>query len=292
MMSKDWDAYKGEEAASIDQKWLFLNKEGNGGWFSGADYMELDLENFKRGSDPDNPKKGEVLWKCTYNPKPGFSRSGLEKASSSVFDLNNYLPSWLSGVEMTNPENEAYFERAGWRSGSMYDSNYNFIQKWQMETEAKILPGKRGLGFEGGFKLLVFAMGTAIVDYDKKVHKASSDTETRVTYLKNTAEFVDQVHFQLLRLADDEIVATWYGPGDFSTNALFETQNIDQENVVFRLEVRGGWLSPKPVIFTKEGWDPCLALIIAYLCAQEYSPKEIKRDYDPEFPDEPPGNLF
>ena len=59
-----------------------------------------------------------------------------------------------------------------------------------------------------------------------------------------------------------------YGPADTSINSPF-----------FDLTLEGGWF--KPSIFkisTKEGIDPCLGILLAHVCATEYSVAEIKRD--------------
>ena len=52
-----------------------------------------------------------------------------------------------------------------------------------------------------------------------------------------------------------------------------------------------GWLSKSIRLETRPQWDPCLALIVAYLCSKEYYPKDIRDGYAKffQYPREPRG---
>ena len=57
------------------------------------------------------------------------------------------------------------------------------------------------------------------------------------------------------------------------------------------MQLRGGWFSTKPLVNTAAGVDHLSALMIAHLCAFEYSPNSIKgcltHNRDMDFPDDP-----
>ena len=108
-------------------------------------------------------------------------------------------------------------------------------------------------------------------------------------YDRDVEEFVDQLSFQLCEGAGEhpsnKVLATWSIPGemDDADQAGFD----HQENDVFSMDMRGGWVSTKPLVKNKAGWDPCLACLLSYLCAYEFSPKEIKEDLKSDFPMQP-----
>ena len=70
-----------------------------------------------------------------------------------------------------------------------------------------------------------------------------------------------------------------------------QTDGVDVKmvNALFTMDMRGGWFSSKPLVNTAAGWDPLFALMVAHLCAFEYSPKAIKKDLNSNFPENPNG---
>jgi len=75
------------------------------------------------------------------------------------------------------------------------------------------------------------------------------------------------------------------------TNTRFARSGdlVTIQNALFHMSINGGWFSSKPVIKTANGWDPLFALMVAYLCAYEYSPSAIKKDLNSDFPSDPNG---
>ena len=83
---QDYEVYRTEVADN--QRWLFLNKEGKA--FSDKAY--IDLENYVR-TDPENEKKGEVLWRAKYDEHPHFKQEYNSDSSSDGFSSDGFRPS-------------------------------------------------------------------------------------------------------------------------------------------------------------------------------------------------------
>ena len=66
MFNKDYEVYR--EEVGEHNRWLFLNRQGKG-FMDPTGY--IDLENYVR-INPEDKKKGQVLWKLKYNEKPHF----------------------------------------------------------------------------------------------------------------------------------------------------------------------------------------------------------------------------
>lgn len=98
-----------------DTKWLFLNQTGSM-W---DDDATIDLENFVRGKDPKDPKKGEILWRCRYDSKPEYEDG--YNSDSSDDDILGTLFDFLGG-----------------------DSRNTAGMKFKMKTEAIFEPVKYG----------------------------------------------------------------------------------------------------------------------------------------------------
>lgn len=288
MMSSNWNVYKGDEVGDINKKWFLFN-------FSGGDRhaQNVDLENFNRGQDPSDKNKGEVMYSFIFDSKPTFFQTAPSKIGT-MFD--RFTPTWMQSTAVTDdPDDESYFQMAGpafrkqsWEaSGGGNDYGHNYILKFKMETEASIQCRKRGLQGDA-YKLKIFAKGTAIVDYDWVKGDSSKGH-----WKKNTKEFVDELAFQLLKVSTGEVIADWVGPGDREEAfAIRMGKNADFaiDSPYFSMNVKGGWTYIKPVIYSKPGNDPIFALLLGYLAAIQYSPAEIKRDFVPNFPHEPPSS--
>ena len=119
---QDYEVFRDEVADN--QRWLFLNKEGKA--FSDKAY--IDLENYIR-TDPENEKKGEVLWRAKYDEHPDFKQQYQSDSSSDGFSSDGFRPSRRK-LEM----------------------------KWKLETKATI----KSVKYKGQeFKIKVKAKGTA-----------------------------------------------------------------------------------------------------------------------------------
>ncbi|KAH8064500.1 hypothetical protein JL722_1376 [Aureococcus anophagefferens] len=154
-----------------------------------------------------------------------------------------------AGSSGMDQEDSAYFQRMG---RSFNDGGPYRVIKWQLNTSAQIVPGTRGQAY-GEHRLDVWSSGTAICDYDYKDGR----------YHKNEAEFVDTLSFNLVQC---------------STN--------QSDTAVFAMSQKGGWFAT-PEVATKPNFDPTFALVVAYLCSKEYSPKAIMQDLKPVFPSRP-----
>lgn len=87
MFNKDYEVYDSEIAK--DKRWLFLNRSGGG--FSSEAF--IDLENYVRDPDAEDPKKGEVLWKCKYDENPDYRQQYGSDSSSDGFSSSGFRPS-------------------------------------------------------------------------------------------------------------------------------------------------------------------------------------------------------
>ena len=121
--------------------------------------------------------------------------------------------------------------------------------------------------------------GTSIADYDR--NDGPGDHE----WNKQEKEFVDQLCFQVVQRSTGMPIAMWGVPGDLQTDGV----DVKMVNALFTMDMRGGWFSSKPLVNTAAGWDPLFALMVAHLCAFEYSPKAIKKDLNSNFPESPHG---
>ena len=274
MMSSDYLAYQGDSTDDKEKKWQFINKTGS--LWSGDAVIEI--ENFVRGGNPEKPNQGEISWRCNFDSSPEFQKH--HKSPSSGF--SRYVASFTNGAvdfDGEEPGDEVYFERAG---SGFNDGGNRRVMKWSLETSASITPGgARGAQYGAeGFLLRVFARGTSICDYDWE-----HDEEGGGHWSRREKEFVDQLCFQVVQRSTDTVIAMWAVPGDLQTGG----ELVSMTNALFAMQLRGGWFSTKPLVNTAAGWDPLFALLVAHLCAFEYSPNAIKKDLNSDFPDDPHG---
>eukprot|EP00931_Biecheleriopsis_adriatica_P051169 TRINITY_DN29650_c0_g1_i2.p1 TRINITY_DN29650_c0_g1~~TRINITY_DN29650_c0_g1_i2.p1 ORF type:complete len:289 (-),score=59.15 TRINITY_DN29650_c0_g1_i2:34-900(-) len=251
-MSADHIVCKGEDKTA---KWLFINKTGN--FRTGS--AQVQLENFQRGGTPGKPDEGQVLWSAQFNDKPEFRK--FHKAPTNTYDP--FQSGFFGSPPAGQRSDEEYFNAA---PGFMNDRGWRRVMKWRLSQGVAIKSGTRAIGIN--FLLKVFVTGTSICDYDKKEGLEGPGQEE---YTTQTASFVDTMEFQLTDMQSGQPVAQWWVPGDFQGNA-----DLDQ-------------MSSTPVISTALGWDPTLALLVAYFCTFEYSPFAIKNDLETNFPSTPTG---
>ena len=273
-MSEDYNAVN-----EAGQPWFFINKTGS---FFGSGNCIVELENFKTGSNPEKPKKGEVLWTAKFNQTPRFDQMIKPKTGA----YKRYAPAFQSllagdfqaafraaGSSGMDQEDSAYFQRMG---RSFNDGGPYRVIKWQLNTSAQIVPGTRGRAY-GEHRLDVWSSGTAICDYDYKDGR----------YHKNEAEFVDTLSFNLVQCSTNQSIAAWYVPMDMTSRYGSTSANdVFQDTAVFTVSQKGGWFAT-PEVATKPNFDPTFALVVAYLCSKEYSPKAIMQDLKPAFPSRP-----
>lgn len=80
-------------------------------------------------------------------------------------------------------------------------------------------------------------------------------------------DVVDAIHFNLVQKNNGAVVATWSAPGDLDDAPT----PLTLENPLFSSSQKGGWTSKSTLVRTKERWDPCLALVVAYRAARQHS---------------------
>ncbi len=270
MMSSDYIAYQGEDTDDAEKRWQFVNKTGS---LFGGDAV-IAIENFVRGGNPDKPSEGEIGWTCKFNSTPKFQKQ-FKSPSSDFSRFTSWMTGGLIDMDGEEPDDAIYFKRAG---RDMNDGGNRRVMKWKMDTSAQITPGPNRTqdAYSEGFSLDVFARGTSIADYDWEHDDDGGH------WSKKEAEFVDMLNFRLTNKNEGTVIAEWAVKGD-----LEEREMVSMENAIFNMDINGGWFSAKPCIKTTEGWDPLLALMAGYLCAFEYSPKEIKEDLNSDFPQDP-----
>eukprot|EP00520_Triparma_pacifica_P006987 CAMPEP_0118672374 /NCGR_PEP_ID=MMETSP0785-20121206/22506_1 /TAXON_ID=91992 /ORGANISM="Bolidomonas pacifica, Strain CCMP 1866" /LENGTH=474 /DNA_ID=CAMNT_0006567331 /DNA_START=939 /DNA_END=2360 /DNA_ORIENTATION=- len=268
MFSKDYNIYKGDEADE-EHRYMWMNKEGD--WWSGQ--ARIDIENFhlKTDGEPNNPddeKRGQVLWRSKFTDTPQFQQhlswsKGCHERFLGFFD----------GYE--SDEDDYYYDQVSPNSSRLFNK---FLIKFSCHTSVKIAPGKtnKGVNFRPGLDLTlrVFSKGTAVRKVTRHWVQERDPETNEVTgghwnYNCHDREFVDWIEYKLVK--DDICIAVWRCQG---------------------MEGRSSWDCP---IFsatkdgdlnvqTKEGWDPLLGLMLAHLCATEYSPDNVKSDFSPDWP--------
>jgi hypothetical protein len=253
MFNKDYEVYR--DGVAPENRWLFLNREGKG-LFDPTGY--IDLENYTR-IDPNNKKKGQVLWKLKYNEKPHF-QMGMSLGADSEDD----------GDDNPNVRNVTdMFKRMMQQTGE----NRFYSMKWRTFSEAKLKSVKTpGGSYSVKIKAKGYCTRQISVHYTKDPetgrqvrHQSVTDHEyvTKISYKVKTEDGTTIDRFDLFCCEDSDL--KW-------------------ECAAFTAELRGGWISKYPhEITTKPGIDPGFALLFAHVCVTEFAPDEIKKDLKPKW---------
>ncbi|GMH71351.1 hypothetical protein TrST_g3335 [Triparma strigata] len=292
MFSKDYNVYHGTDEPSEDNRQLWMNKEGD--WWTGKAYIDIENFHLKTEGEPNNPddeKRGQVLWHSQFIDTPHF-----EQHVSFGAGRHERFLGFFDGYD--SDDDDEYYGRVS-HSGQFWNK---FIVKFSCRTSAKISPGKtkKGVSFRPGIDLTlnVFSKGTA-VRIVTRTWEEDRDEEGNVTghhwaYHNHDQEFVDWIEYKLT------------APGGV-TVAIFRCQGTGNSSTwecpIFKATKEGGFFSEGDCnVETKAGWDPLLGLMLAHLCSSEYSPNQIKRDFVPNFPgrnrfrygkaNRPHGNLW
>ena len=219
-------------------KWLFLNRQG--GLFSGS--LSIDLENFVR-NNPDNPKKGEILWYVKFDTSPKYKREYDDDSSDDEFS-----------------DGGDYF------SFMRHRRENHYAMKWKMMTEMRIEPGKRP---GGAYVMRVKAKGTAT----RKVRYELNDEGHREKKYYDH-ERVKSVSYRMEQKSDGAVVDSWKIFGDLNRG-----RECHWDNVLFSCdEFRG-----VNRVQTKPGCDPSLSLLVAHICATEFDIGAIKQNFRPQW---------
>lgn len=213
-----------------------------------SDKSRIDLENYVR-EDEENPKKGEVLWTAKYDEHPDYKQAYESDSSSDGFSSDGFKPQ------------RRYFK-----------------MKFRMETKATIKSVKyKGLKYK--IKVKAKGIATRIV---RKSHIKDEETgEVREVTSFTDNEYVKKISY---KVKDDETGDT---VDKFKIKGLTKNE-LKWKCGAFKATKEGGFFFPGPTEVTTEGpVDPGFCLIMAHICATEFSPDEIKRDFKPKWWDCP-----
>ena len=156
MFSKDYHVYKGGEA-NEENRYMWMNKEGD--WRSGRAYIDVENFHLKTEGEPNNPddeKRGQVLWHSEFQDTPHFD----QHVSWSKGCHERFL-GFFDGYE--SDDDDYYFDQVGPHGRKLFNK---FLIKFSSNTSVKIRPGKtrNGVNFRPGLNLTlkVFSKGTAV----------------------------------------------------------------------------------------------------------------------------------
>jgi len=251
MFNKDYEVYRDE--VGPNNRWLFLNRVGKG-LFDPTGY--IDLENYTR-IDPNDKKKGQVLWKAKYNEKPHY-HMGMTLGDDSEDDGDD-------NPMVRNVTN--MFQQVMNHIGN----DRFYTMKWRTFSEAKLKSVKTP---GGAYSVKIKAKGycTRLVRITYRQVEGRSERQVSVT----DKEYVTKISYKI-KTSDGTTIERF---------ELFcpEDSDLTWECGAFTAELRGGWISKYPhEITTKPGIDPGFALLFAHICVTEFAPDEIKKDLKPKW---------
>ena len=304
-LSRDYTVYSNPEQRTKGENcirhnsWFFLNKSGDRGG-----KVCVELENFVRGKDPNNAKRGQLLWRADFTERPHFWQN-VREPGSPAGDFPFALPHMIQWGGEADLE---YTHRLVKSRSRRYPYGYPRLKKtlicnFHMITHATlasdgseiacsgvpILPRK---AFGRDVCLRVQAFGTAVAKYYEVQQKHKDDNgRTYYTYhmMMDMTEHVELTEFALLDRNDlsmnTAVVSDTGEPVVFVFCGDISDNTANYECPLFTVVQNGGfWSNYPPCVTTKPGCDPALAILIAHLMLKEYSTKEIKNDFRPLFP--------
>ena len=254
MFNKDYEVYRDE--VGPNNRWLFLNRVGKG-FFDPTGY--IDLENYTR-IDPNDKKKGQVLWKLKYNEKPHFDM-GMSLGADSEDD----------GDDNPNVRTVTNMFKQMMQQMQMGENRF-YSMKWRTFSEAKLKSVKTpGGAYSVKIKAKGYCTRQVSVHYtrDEQGHQRRNVNVT-------DKEYVTKISYKI-KTADGTTI-------DRFDLFCCEGSDLKWECAAFTAELRGGWISKHPhEITTKPGIDPGFALLFAHVCVTEFAPDEIKKDLKPNW---------
>eukprot|EP00976_Prorocentrum_cordatum_P098578 1191460-Prorocentrum_minimum.AAC.2 len=208
----------------------------------------IDLENFRRGFDKDHPKKGEVLWRCSYNEKPRYTDGYASDSSSDGEGFGGFL------AMMTKPQRHTVCLKFKMETGALFEPIKNGGPAYTVRSKAK--------GYATRKITYVYRDGVRQREFDdhievKKIKYKIKDT----TPEENTLD-----EFKL------------------EVDGMQSKKDLYWESNAFVVQKTGGFMKSNPThVYTKGGGDPGLALIMGHYISAELSPQEIGSDYSPDW---------
>jgi hypothetical protein len=256
MFNKDYEVYR--DAVDVNNRWLFVNRSGKG-MFDPTGY--IDLENYVR-INPEDKKKGQVLWKAKYNERPSFQMGMSLGADSEDDGDSNGMVQSLTGMfsRMANTGNHRFYS-----------------MKWRTFSEAKIRSVKTpGQEYSVKIKAKGYCTRTVNITYERD---ENGHRHRRVSVQDH--EYVTKISYKIKQADGSTIERFDMYPGD---GGYFSGPEMVWECGAFTAKLKGGFFSNYPhEIETKPGIDPGFALIFAHICVTEFAPDEIKKDLKPQW---------
>ena len=252
MFNKDYEVYRDE--VGPNNRWLFLNREGKG-FFDPTGY--IDLENYTR-IDPNDKKKGQVLWKAKYNEKPHY-HMGMTLGDDSEDDGDD-------NPMVRNVTN--MFQQVMNHIGN----DRFYTMKWRTFSEAKLKSVKTpGGAYSVKIKAKGYCTRKEIFDENRFGGRIIAECYDFIDH-----EYVTKISYKV-KTEDGTTI-------DRFDLFCCEDSDLKWECAAFTAELRGGWISKYPhEITTKPGIDPGFALLFAHVCVTEFAPDEIKKDLKPKW---------
>jgi len=153
--SRDYLAYRGLGTEDRNERWFFLNKSGSK-W---GGNVQMEVENFVRGLDPNDENKGQVLWRSDFIDQPFFQQQLRDVGGSMLqFAFTGFIDSMF---DRPHYDDGYYISHGG---GWDRDYRTSLFLNWNMRTEASLSSTvRKGFGFP--VKLVVYAQGTGVARY-------------------------------------------------------------------------------------------------------------------------------
>ena len=251
MFNKDYEVYR--EEVGEHNRWLFLNRQGKG-FMDPTGY--IDLENYVR-INPEDKKKGQVLWKLKYNEAPHFDMGATLDDSESDGEGHAEVDDLLTMFgRMLNAGDERFYQ-----------------MKFRTFSEAKL----RSVKNPGGDFLVKIKAKGFVTRQVKITWTKDEEGNTQRNVSINDNEYVTKISYKIKNAADGATIDRFdlYHKSD---------SEMRWDCGAFKARLEAGWLGSKPhEIKTKPGVDPGFGLLFAHVCMTEFAPREIKKDLKPDW---------
>lgn len=260
-------------------KWLWFNKSD--GMVAGTGIIEL--ENFVR-DNIDDEDKGRVLWRAEITERPQYKQFTRTPYKGAAF----YTGGFVNTPAFPDEDDSRYIHHP---STSQSDSELpTLVTRWSTNTKAIITPGNTGRGKVFGdqpIHLDVYASGGAVTGWKwhERQREINGEMQTEKVDQRFSHEFVDRIEFRLIH--NEQLLTEWTFMGDTVPihGSSGGAGSVDFSSPWVTCGLQGGYYYIK----TREAVDPALAMLVAHLCATEFSIQELKRDFVPSVPRKPPN---
>jgi len=227
--------------------WLLLRKQSHSEW------RQIEIENFdwdKRNPDKNLRKKGKIFWDAIY---------GRPTLQNQV--ANTGVPFIYGFYDNYQPYTDDFYIAHGQWIGDLCKI-YERIN-WAFHSSVVLSPfGERKSW--GPLELKVYANGVAL-----KVQ--SENPDSGMDFYEDN--FVDRVEYQLVN-PQGTILDQWFVLGETGSD---RDGAVQWDSQYFSCQSKGSWSDfDEILVLSKEESEPSLSLLVAFLCAFEFSPQGIK----------------